>query len=60
MPEASLIKRLLLEGESRAMIKIKVAEEYPEVPLSNIGCQIGATICYLKKKGEYANGNEEI
>lgn len=47
---AVLITKMLVGGASREEIKLEVAEQFPNTPLSNIGCQIAATICHLKRK----------
>jgi hypothetical protein len=59
--KAIIIKQMLLENKTREEIKIRIAELFPETPLGNIGCQIAATICFLKKRGEKnVNGNKEV
>lgn len=47
---AALITKMLLGGASKGEIKMEVAERFPDVPLANIGCQIAATVCHLKRK----------
>lgn len=47
---AALIKTMLAQKKSREEIKIEVAGRYPGIPMSRIGCQIAATICFLKKR----------
>jgi len=58
---ASLIKQMLLAGKSRMEIKVEVLDKFPDTPHANIGCQIAATICFLKKKGALSdNGNKTV
>ena len=58
---ASLIKQMLLAGKCRMEIKAEVMERFPDTPHANIGCQIAATICFLKKKEALSvNGNETV
>lgn len=57
---ASIIKQMLLEGKSRDEIRIVVSEAYPNIPLSNIGCQIAATICFLKRREEKGVKNANL
>lgn len=47
---AAIIKRMLLAGCPKSEIIMVVAERFPHLPLSNIGCQIAATKCFLKRK----------
>jgi hypothetical protein len=48
---AAIIKAMLQEGKTREEIKVEIARRYPGIPLSRVGCQIAATICFLKRKG---------
>jgi hypothetical protein len=58
---ASLIRAMLLAGKNRMEIKAEVLERFPDTPHANIGCQIAATICFLKKKGALnADSNKEV
>lgn len=58
---AAIIKDMLINGKSREEIKTVIMELFPLVPVPNIGCQISATICFLKRKGLLnANSNEEV
>lgn len=49
---AAIIKSMLMEDKPKGEIVMAVAEQFPEVPLSNIGCQIAATRVFLRKKEE--------
>jgi hypothetical protein len=54
---ATIIKQMLLTGKNRMEIKLAVLERFPDTPHSNLGCQIAATICFLKKKGVLKDDN---
>lgn len=57
--KAAIIKDMLINGKSREEIKVVIMEMFPLTPIPNIGCQIAATICFLKRKGLYNDNSDK-